>query len=168
MPLERLWAGWRTRYVAEIAGRAADCFLCALRELDEHNVISEETLVLERTSTTVTVLNLYPYGSGHVLVAPLRHEPEIDALSDEEANDLMAAMRRTTRAVKAAYQVEGLNIGFNIGRSGGAGVPSHLHGHVLPRWVGDTNFMTSIAETRVMPETLAVSWKKLHDHWPVA
>lgn len=171
MSLERLWAGWRIRYVSEEAGRQTDCFLCTLADLAdlrEEPVVAEATLVLERTATTVTVMNLYPYGSGHLLVSPLRHEPELDALDEGEAGDLMAAIRRAVRAVKAAYGCDGINVGFNIGRSAGAGVPAHLHGHVLPRWSGDTNFMTTLAETRVLAESIEAGWKKLHEVWPVA
>jgi diadenosine tetraphosphate (Ap4A) HIT family hydrolase len=165
--LERLWAGWRARYVSDEAGRATGCFLCDLDALDEP-VVAEATLVLERCETTVTVMNLYPYGSGHLLVAPRRHEADLLALDDVEAVDMMAAIRRAVRAVQTAYEPDGVNVGFNLGRAAGAGVPDHLHAHVLARWSGDTNFMTSLAETRVLPESLEVGWQKLRAAWPVA
>jgi diadenosine tetraphosphate (Ap4A) HIT family hydrolase len=165
--LERLWAGWRSRYVSELAGTPdTDCFLCALCMLPDDSVYSSETLVLERTDLTVSVMNLYPYGSGHLLVAPCRHVADLEALSDDEATALMAAVRRAVRAVKAAYSPDGLNVGLNLGAAAGAGVPGHLHAHVLPRWQGDTNFMTAVAEVRVLPEDLATGWTKLRAAWP--
>ncbi len=165
--LERLWAGWRSRYVSEEAGRATGCFLCDLGALGDP-VVGDQTLVLERTASTVTVMNLYPYGSGHLLIAPLRHEAELTGLTDGEACELMAAIRRGLTALRSAYEPDGANVGFNLGRAAGAGVPDHLHAHVLARWSGDTNFMTSLAETRVLPESLETGWQKLHDAWPVA
>jgi diadenosine tetraphosphate (Ap4A) HIT family hydrolase len=165
--LERLWAGWRARYVSELAGTLdVDCFLCALCSLPDDAVFSPATLVLERTDVTVTVMNLYPYGSGHLLVAPCRHEAELEALTEPEAGALMEAVRRAVRALKAAYTPDGLNIGSNLGAAAGAGVPGHVHVHALPRWQGDTNFMTSVAEVRVLPEDLATGWAKLRAAWP--
>ncbi len=169
MSLDRLWAGWRSRYVSEEAGREdRACFLCALDALADEDAIAESTLLLERTALTLTVMNLYPYTSGHVLIAPRRHECELELLADDEANELMSAQRRAVRAIKAAYDCDGINLGLNLGRAAGAGVPGHLHAHALPRWSGDTNFMTSIAEARVMPESLAAAWAKLRGTWPVA
>jgi ATP adenylyltransferase len=165
--LDRLWAAWRARYVSELAGVAdVDCFLCALCELPSDEVYTSETLVVERTSSTVTVMNLYPYGSGHLLVAPCRHEADLEGLSEPEADALMAAVRRAVRAIKAAYGPDGVNVGINLGAAAGAGVPGHLHVHTLPRWQGDTNFMTAVAEVRVLPEDLATGWAKLRAAWP--
>jgi ATP adenylyltransferase len=167
MTLDRLWAGWRARYVSELGGAPdVDCFLCALCALPPEATLSAETLVLERTDTTVTVMNLYPYGSGHLLVAPCRHEPELEGLSEVEAAALMEATRRAVRAIKSAYSPGGVNVGLNLGAAAGAGVPGHLHMHALPRWQGDTNFMTSVAEVRVLPEDLATGWAKLRAAWP--
>jgi ATP adenylyltransferase len=142
--------------------------LCALDALADEGVVSEATLVLERTATTVTVMNLYPYGSGHVLIAPRRHEGDLDALTDSEAGELMAAQRRAVRALGAAYGCDGINLGANLGLAAGAGLPDHLHFHALPRWSGDTNFMTAVAETRVLPESLETGWSKLHAVWDLA
>jgi ATP adenylyltransferase len=165
--LDRLWAGWRARYVSELGGVPdLDCFLCALCAEPQGSVWSSETLVLERTDATVTVMNLYPYGSGHLLVAPCRHEADLEDLSDSDAGALMAAVRRAVRAIKVAYSPDGVNIGINLGAAAGAGIPGHLHVHALPRWQGDTNFMTSVAEVRVLPEDLATGWSKLRAAWP--
>ncbi len=168
MTLDRLWAGWRSRYVGEIAGNTTECFLCAIDQLDDVEVISERTLVLERTATTITVMNLYPYGSGHLLVAPRCHEGDLTALSDDVCIDLMRGKRRAVVALQTAYRCEGINLGANLGQAAGAGVPQHLHFHALPRWAGDTNFMTTVGETRVIPESLEVGWTKLRAAWPVA
>jgi ATP adenylyltransferase len=167
LTLERLWAGWRARYVADLGGVPdVDCFLCVLCALPNDGLYSAETLVVERTDASVTVMNLYPYGSGHLLVAPCRHEAELEGLSEAEAGALMAATRRAVRAVKDAYSPDGVNVGMNLGAAAGAGVPGHLHMHALPRWHGDTNFMTSVAEVRVLPEDLATGWAKLRAVWP--
>jgi ATP adenylyltransferase len=118
-------------------------------------------LVLERTPETITVMNLYPYGSGHVMVAPARHAASLEDLSEEELLAVTRAQVRALRAIRAAYRPDGINIGVNIGRAAGAGVPDHLHVHVLPRWSGDTNFMTSVGEARVISEDLATGYEKL-------
>ena len=166
MSLERMWAGWRSAYVSSVANAPADdhdgCVLCRLVGADD----DAAALVLERTATTITVMNLYPYASGHLMVAPLRHEPDLDGLDDAEAADLIAAQRRALRAVRRAYGPDGVNLGVNLGRAAGAGVPGHLHVHVVPRWFGDTNFMTAVGEVRVMPEDLATGYGRLRDAWP--
>jgi ATP adenylyltransferase len=126
----------------------------------------EETFVLWRGAHTFAILNAYPYTSGHLMVLPLRHVGELDELTDDEGDELFRAARIATAAVKAAYEPGGFNLGANLGRAGGAGVPGHLHVHVLPRWAGDTNFMTAVADTRVLPESLGTTWKKLKEAWP--
>ncbi len=168
MTLDRLWAGWRSRYVSEVAGKTPDCFLCAISELLDTEVVAESTLVLERTAATITVMNLYPYGSGHLLIAPRMHEGDLTALTDAVSIELMRAQRRAVAALQTAYGCEGINLGANLGLVAGAGVPEHLHLHALPRWAGDTNFMTTVAETRVIPEALETGWAKLRSVWPEA
>jgi diadenosine tetraphosphate (Ap4A) HIT family hydrolase len=161
--LERLWAGWRSEYISGVATQEVQgpCFFCALQELDDG-----EAMILERTATTFTLMNAYPYTSGHLLIAPLRHESTLVALDRDEAAELMFATQRANTALLSAYQPGGINIGANIGRAAGAGVPSHVHVHALPRWDGDTNFMTSVAEARVLPESLRTSYDKLRGVWP--
>lgn len=165
MPLDRLYAGWRRRYV-ELAssGASADddadgCIFCGLAD----GPVDRATGVVERTELAFVVLNAFPYGSGHVLVLPRRHVATIGDLSEAESAALWAATTRSIRAIEAAYHPDGANLGANLGRAGGAGIPGHLHLHVLPRWGGDTNFMTSIAETRVLNEDLDVTFDKLRD-----
>jgi ATP adenylyltransferase len=164
--LERLWAGWRTTYIDGVATQPApagdhDCLFERLaREPDD------VSLVLARNAHAFAVMNAYPYTSGHLMVAPLRHESTLAGLSRDEAASLMELVQDANAAVLAAYSPDGINVGANIGRAAGAGVPGHVHVHVLPRWSGDTNFMTTIAEARVLPEPLTKSYEKLLAAWP--
>lgn len=122
--------------------------------------------VVWRGSGCAALLNAYPYAAGHMLVMPTRHVGELGDLGAAEAAELWGAMRAAVVALRVAYSPEGLNVGFNLGRAAGAGIPDHLHAHVVPRWVGDTNFMTTLAECRVLPETLAVTGERLRAAWP--
>jgi ATP adenylyltransferase len=160
--LERLWADWRSAYVSGETTKSVGCVICNLVNATDDT----EALVLERTADTITVMNLYPYGSGHIMVAPVRHEPAFDDLTDDENIAIARAQLRALRAIRAAYEPEGVNVGANLGRAAGAGVPGHLHVHLLPRWSGDTNFMTSIGEARVLPESLRTGYDKLKAVWP--
>jgi ATP adenylyltransferase len=163
MGLDRIWAGWRSSYVSGIDTKPDDgCVFCRLAEAEDRKA----ALVVEVTGKTVTAMTLYPYGSGHVLVAPRRHVADLEALDDDEALAFVGAQQRAIRALKAAYNPDGLNLGANLGRAAGAGIPSHLHVHVLPRWTGDTNFMTSVAEVRVLPEDLQTGYDKILAAWP--
>jgi ATP adenylyltransferase len=114
---------------------------------------------------TVALLNAYPYSPGHVMVLPLRHVRDITELEPDEAAELTATVFDAVAAVRAAYRPEGMNIGLNLGRAAGAGIPDHLHVHLVPRWIGDTNFMTSLADVRVLPEALSDSWAKIRAAW---
>jgi len=164
MSLERLWAGWRTEYVSDPKTGRTDtaCVMCNLVAATD----DVEALVLERTPQTITVMNLYPYGSGHLMVAPVRHLAGLEDLDDDELVAVSRAQVRALRAIRAAYGPDGVNVGINIGRAAGAGVPTHLHVHLLPRWNGDTNWMTTVAEVRVMPEDLGTGYEKLRAAWP--
>jgi len=172
--LDRLWAAWRSDYVnsfSEVAasgadaeqGPAGECVFCAILA---SGAPDEERHLVHRSSGAATLLNAYPYASGHVLVMPLRHLSEPEELDPGESLELWAEVQRALAAVRAAYAPDGVNLGANLGRAGGAGIPGHLHFHVLPRWVGDTNFMTTIASVRVLPEALSESFAKLRASWP--
>jgi len=128
----------------------------------------EETLIVWRGQRCFALLNLFPYTSGHVMVLPQRGVPRLDDLTSDEYHELWEGVRMAVAAVEVAYQPEGVNVGANLGRSAGAGIPDHLHVHVVPRWSGDTNFMTTVADTRVVPEALTESWRRLVDAWPTA
>jgi ATP adenylyltransferase len=163
MPLDRLWAGWRAPYLSEVTGDAPsadECLFCRLAAADP-----DEAFVVARDERAFVVLNAYPYTRGHVRGAPLRHEGDLDGLAADDATALMRLTQRATAAVKRAYSPEGVNVGVNLGAAAGAGVPGHLHVHVVPRWNADTNFMTAIAETRVLPESLPDTLVRLREAW---
>jgi ATP adenylyltransferase len=165
MPLERFSAAWREDYVTSVSASEhakddGECVFCALAN-DE---VGESTGVLFRTDTSFVTLNAFPYGSGHLLVLPRRHVATLQELRDDEYTEFFWTLRKTVVALEATYGPDGMNVGLNLGHAAGAGIPKHLHAHVLPRWNGDTNFMTSIGETRVLPESLASTWQKVHAH----
>ncbi|MGH8997783.1 MAG: HIT family protein [Acidimicrobiia bacterium] len=162
--LDRIWAGWRSAYVTGLgdpAGGEDGCLFCTLVACDD-----SEALILERTELTFTVMNAFPYTTGHVMVAPLRHEAEFEGLTAAEGVELFAGLQRAVVAIKEACRPHGLNLGVNVGRVAGAGVPGHVHAHALPRWDGDSNFMTTVAEARVLSEDLSTTWEKLRKAWP--
>jgi ATP adenylyltransferase len=164
--LDRLWAGWRTTYIDGVATQepSDDPEDCLFERLAA--VPAAESLVLARDEHAFAVMNAYPYTSGHLMVAPLRHESTLADLTRDEAAAVMALVQDANVAVMAAYRPDGINVGANIGRAAGAGIPGHVHVHVLPRWAGDTNFMTAVAEARVLPEPLDTSYEKLRAEWP--
>lgn len=166
MPLERFAASWREAYVSssEAASHSRDegeCVFCALAPLEP----SPESGVLWHDELTFVTLNAFPYGSGHLLVLPRRHVGGLSELTEQEFASFFSAIRRTVQALDAAYASDGMNVGMNLGQAAGAGIPKHLHAHALPRWNGDTNFMTTIADTRVLPESLASTWRKVVAHF---
>jgi ATP adenylyltransferase len=163
--LDRLWAEWRSAYVSTVSVEAPEDGSIFTRIL-ETGVPDSESHVLWRGEWCFAILNAFPYGSGHLLVMPYRELAALEDLTAEEHEELWAGVRDAVVAIKAAYRPDGVNVGMNLGQSAGAGVPGHLHVHCLPRWRGDTNFMTSVAETRVLPESLDDSWLKLTAAWP--
>lgn len=166
--MDRIWAGWRSTYIegtAETDPRDDACVFCGIFASERP---PNETHVVWRSDLVVALLNAYPYSSGHVLVMPTRHLADLGELTVEEATALWSAVHATVAALTEAYHPDGVNLGANLGKAAGAGVPGHLHVHVVPRWAGDTNFMTSIAEARVLPEALNVTWNKLRAAWPLS
>ncbi len=169
MTLERLWAGWRQEYVIRAADEDPDdrsegaCVFCRILASDGP---PEETNVVFRDDTVAAVLNAYPYTSGHLLVMPVRHVAEMEDLDAAEGSALWSTLVAAVAALKAAYRPHGLNIGANLGRPAGAGIPAHFHLHCVPRWDGDTNFMTTVAETRVLPESLPETLARVRGGWP--
>lgn len=159
--MDHLWSPWRYRYITGGAP-AGGCVFC-LKAADGHD---EENFVVARGRHNYALLNLYPYTNGHLLIAPYAHLAQLEDLPREAAAELMAITQDAVRALRAVYRPEGLNCGMNLGACAGAGVAGHLHMHVLPRWGGDVSFMTSIGETRVLPEELPVTWQRLRDAWP--
>ncbi|HVF52611.1 MAG TPA: HIT domain-containing protein [Actinomycetota bacterium] len=151
LDLERLWRPWRMQYVSTAAGKDQGCIFCD--HLAEADDIAAG--ILHRTSSCFVIVNAFPYNTGHLMVAPIHHVAELDALSPETRGDLMELVTKTVAVVKEGFEPEGFNVGINLGAAGGAGVPGHLHVHVVPRWVGDTNFMSTIGGAKVLPELLA-------------
>lgn len=168
--LDHLWAGWRSAYITAVteddAQLAPDEHGSLFERILGSGLSDEEAYIVRRGTTCSVILNAYPYTNGHLLVLPNRAEPDLEGLTADEQIELWDLVRQGVVALKSAYRCEGVNVGLNLGKAGGAGVPDHLHVHVLPRWEGDTNFMTSVAETRVLPETLGQCWAKLRDVWP--
>jgi ATP adenylyltransferase len=158
--LDRLWSPWRYTYITS-GPPAEGCIFCnkAAGEDDAAN------LVIARGRHNYALLNLFPYTNGHILIAPYAHIAQLDELPEQTAAELMEMTRQAVRVLRAVYRPEGLNCGMNLGASAGAGVAAHLHMHVLPRWTGDASFMTSIGETRVLPEDLPTTWRRLREAW---
>ncbi len=123
----------------------------------------EDALIVYRAEHNFVVLNRFPYTNGHLMIVPYRHVADLAGIGDEAAAEMMALTRAAERHIRWLYHPDGLNLGMNIGESAGAGVAGHIHMHVLPRWSGDANFMTTVAQTRVLPEELSVTWKRLKD-----
>jgi ATP adenylyltransferase len=163
MTLEHLWAGWRSEYVATAGDDSIECVFCRILASDEAD---DDTHVVWRGDKVFAILNAFPYTTGHLMVMPYRHVADLEALDADEHAELWSALTAAVRTVKEAYGPDGLNVGANLGRAGGAGVPGHVHLHVLPRWNGDTNFMTSVGDTRVLPETLDTTAAKIRKAWP--
>ena len=165
--MERLWAGWRSAYLEtaddEVPAGPDGCVFCGLLAAD---LPAERSLIVWRSPLVAVFLNAFPYGSGHVLVMPVRHVGDLSEVAGEERAALWDAVHAAVEAVTAAYGPGGVNVGANLGRAAGAGIPGHLHVHVLPRWEGDTNFMTTVAQTRVIPEPLGETFRQLRDAWP--
>jgi ATP adenylyltransferase len=182
--VDHLWTPWRYAYVTQedtretragvppaLAAWPGDhhCVFCNLIAAADyavaHGMAAEEAdraaNIVLRGKNCYICLNAYPYTSGHVMIVPYVHEGSLAALAPEIAQEMMAMAQRTTQAIERAYSPDGINLGLNLGKAAGAGVAGHLHMHVLPRWFGDTNYMTVTAETRVLPEVLEQTWQRL-------
>jgi ATP adenylyltransferase len=153
--LERIYTPWRLAYVTG-AAKSAECVFCAAQA-----TAAADPLVVFRGSTCFVILNLFPYNNGHLLVVPHRHIASLVDATSEELCELMELTRRTEIALREAFSPHGLNMGLNLGKAAGAGILEHLHLHVVPRWNGDTNFMTVVGQTRVLPQELPVTAETL-------
>jgi ATP adenylyltransferase len=172
--LGRVWAGWR---LAPMKGETADGAaqvrplrpapgLSLFETIDRCGLSDDETYVIWRGERVFALLNVYPYNSGHLMVLPRRAVPDLEGLDPDEQVELWDAVRRAVVAARVAFSPDGLNVGLNLGAAGGGSVPDHLHVHVVPRWSSDTNFMTTVAEVRVLPQALSESWARLRSAWP--
>ena len=155
--MERLWAPWRLAYLTGAGGGdGGGCIFCGARDEDPPS-----PLVVHRGRRCYVILNKYPYSNGHLLVVPQRHVATLAGLDAAELGELAVLMQAAEQVLTAAYSPHGLNVGVNVGRAAGAGAPDHLHVHLVPRWDGDTSFMTVVAETRVVPEELDATARRL-------
>ncbi len=156
--MDYLWSPWRSQYMAQVTqGKELQCFFCDAVKSTHH----EETLVVYRGKKAFVILNRYPYTSGHVMIVPYAHVAELNLCEADALQEMMELAQKVEAAFRANYRPDGMNLGMNLGKAAGAGVAGHLHLHMLPRWIGDTNFMTVTGETRVEPEELKTTFEKL-------
>lgn len=154
-----IWAPWRLEYIKSVTGEKSGCFLCEASRDTDHD---RSNLVVARTDTALLMLNRYPYVNGHLLVAPYAHVSQLADMPSEHRAALTELAVHGQRLLELAMNPQGFNIGINIGRCAGAGVPGHIHLHIVPRWNGDINFMTTVGQVRVIPEALESAYEKLH------
>jgi len=189
--MDRLWTPWRYEYVSrahetrapgvpealngwvESGANTTDCVFCnmvaAVNYAVEHGMAQVDAdkaaHLLVRDKSCFLCLNAFPYGTGHILIVPYRHVSSLAELPGDEAAEMMSLAQRVETVLRTVYQPDGFNFGMNLGEAGGAGIAGHIHMHALPRWVGDTNFMTVTANTRVLPETLDTTWERIRVSW---
>ena len=155
---KNIWAPWRMEYIDQLGDDADGCFLCRYGGAPADD---EQNRVVWRREAVLVVMNRFPYTGGHLLVAPIEHVADLSDLSDAVLGELARGVRDAKRVVQTTLQADGFNIGLNLGRCAGAGLPGHLHWHVVPRWGGDTNFMTIVGDVRVVPEALDKTYQRL-------
>ncbi len=153
--MDYLFTPWRFTYLSSV-GKTPGCVFCERVKLQDR-----EALIIHRGEHCFIILNAFPYTSGHVMIVPYQHIDELQKLSPAAATEMMALSQRMERTLHAAYKPGGINLGMNIGAAAGAGMAGHIHMHVLPRWIADSNFMTVVGETRLVPEDLGTTWEKL-------
>ena len=164
--LERIWSGWRADYVGGDRPEPASGDASPFTRILDSGESDEATHIVHRGELVFAILNIHPYTTGHVLVIPYREVPDLADLTANETADLWATVTHAVAAVRSTYTPDGLNVGLNLGRPAGGTVPSHLHVHVVPRWTGDSNFMSSIANTQTLPESLDHSAARIRAAWP--
>jgi ATP adenylyltransferase len=164
--MEFLWSPWRNQYLTSgPAQKHAGCVFCHFASPASSDFDSEN-YILFRSQFNFIVLNLYPYTTAHLMIVPNVHVAELAAVAKPATDEMMDLAKQAQRAIQLEYKPDGYNLGMNLGSAAGAGIAAHLHLHVLPRWTGDANFMTTIGETRVLPEALAETYQKLKKHFP--
>ena len=156
--MDLLWSPWRYDYITGTSEKRPGCTFCNILN---DPAADEEKFILHRGRFNFVILNAYPYAAGHLMIVPFEHLQGPDVATSESTTEMMDLLRRSITAIERIYSPDGMNLGMNLGKSAGAGVAEHYHMHILPRWVGDVNFMTAIGETRMMPETLVQTFEKL-------
>ena len=156
--MDYLWTPWRYQYMEQAAaGKQPNCIFCDALARNK----DAETLIVKRGAKSFIILNRFPYTSGHVMIVPYAHVAELNLCDMATLDEMMLSVQRVETAFRTTYKPDGMNVGMNLGRAAGAGVVGHLHLHALPRWIGDSNFMTVTGETRVHPEDLQVTYQRL-------
>ncbi|MFZ4719492.1 MAG: HIT family protein [Ilumatobacteraceae bacterium] len=164
--LDRIWNGWRSQYVNDLADRRPPEAGSVFSQILASGMSDEDAHIVHRGDEVFAILNAFPYTSGHLMVLPYREVANLEDLSVGETAELWATVTAAVTAVRTAYRPGGINVGINMGRAAGGSISEHLHVHVVPRWTGDGNFMTAVAEARTLPEPLSFSAQKLRDAWP--
>ena len=154
--MDHLWTPWRYAYITT-AGKQLSCVFCELPQLGN----DEQARIVHRGQHCFVVLNTYPYNAGHVMVVPFAHLDQLHQLPSAAASEMMALNQRMEQVLRQLYTPDGINLGMNIGKAAGAGVAGHIHMHVLPRWIADANFMSVVGETRILPETLELTYQRI-------
>lgn len=163
--MDVLWSPWRYEYIKDgeekqLSAENSDCIFCNILN---NPAADEEKFILHRAGFNFVILNIYPYITGHLMVVPYAHLADLDEAPKETTDELMDLTKKCQSILREVYQPNGMNLGMNLGKAGGAGVAGHIHLHILPRWIGDANFMTVIGETRTIPEDLRTTYSKLCD-----
>jgi ATP adenylyltransferase len=159
-PMKYLWSPWRMTYIQK-HNKEEGCVFCKALGMTD----GPDNLILYRGQESFVILNRYPYTSGHLMVVPYKHDSSLDGLEAETRAELMELAARIMKVLGKEYNAQGFNMGINVGEAAGAGIIEHVHLHVVPRWTGDTNFMSSLGETRVLPETLEETYQRLKKAW---
>ena len=158
--MENLWSPWRMKYVTDTENPDGCVFCTAPAQADD-----AARLIVHRGKDCFAILNRYPYTSGHLMVVPFAHVSSIELLTPDVRAELFEMVNRAIGVLREVYHPDGVNVGINMGEAAGAGIAEHAHVHIVPRWAGDTSFMSTVGETRVIPEELAVTWQRITNHW---
>lgn len=159
--MEILWSPWRSAYISSAESEKSGGKACIFCRAAVDAASDEKHFVLHRGLHNLVMLNLYPYVSGHLMIAPYSHVAEFHSVPKETTDEMMDLVKHCQETLQETYKPDGFNVGMNLGRAAGAGIADHLHMHIMPRWIGDTNFMTSVSDTRVLPEDLPTTYRKL-------
>lgn len=158
--MENMWSPWRMKYITE-ADNPGSCVFCTAPEKQE----DKDMLIVHRGKSAYVILNRFPYTSGHLMIVPFAHVPSIELLTAEVRGEMIELVNTALEVLRTAYKPDGFNVGINMGSAGGAGIAEHAHIHVVPRWAGDTNFMSTVGETRVIPEDLEETYRRISKAW---